>query len=48
VSGTVGVENLFFSALLAKLKAFDLPWSAGLQIIVLLLWRRISKTTILS
>jgi len=30
VSGTVGVGNLSFSALLARLKAFQLPWSAGL------------------
>jgi len=43
VSGTVGVGNLSLSALLARLKAFQLPWSAGLYSIVLLLWRRISK-----
>jgi hypothetical protein len=48
VSGMVGVGNLSLSALLAKLKAFQLPWSAGLYSIGLLLWRRISKTTILS
>jgi hypothetical protein len=30
VSGTVSVGNLSLSALLAKLKAFQLPWSAGL------------------
>jgi len=30
VSGTVGVGNLSFSPLLARLKAFKLPWSAGL------------------
>ena len=48
VSGTVGVVNLSLSALLAKLKAFQLPWSAGLYSIGLLLWRHISKTTILS
>jgi hypothetical protein len=30
VSGTVGVANLSLSALLARLKAFQLPWSAGL------------------
>jgi len=30
VSGTVGVGNLSLSALLAKLKALHLPWSAGL------------------
>ena len=30
VSGTVGVGNLSLRALLAKLKAFQLPWSAGL------------------
>jgi len=30
VSGTVGVGNLSLSALLARLKAFQLPWSAGL------------------
>jgi hypothetical protein len=48
VSGTIGVGNLSFSALLARLKAFQLPWSAGLQSIGLLLWRRISKTMILS
>jgi len=29
VSGTVGVGNLSLSALLAKLKTFQLPWSAG-------------------
>jgi len=48
VSGTVGVGNLSFSALLAILKVFQLPWSAGLYSIELLLWRRFSKTTILS
>jgi len=36
------------NVLLAKLKEFQLPWSAGLYSIGLLLWRRISKTTILS
>jgi hypothetical protein len=30
VSGIVGVGNLSLSALLARLKAFQLPWSAGL------------------
>jgi len=30
VSGTLGVGNLSLSALLARLKAFQLPWSAGL------------------
>ena len=30
LSGTVGVGNLSFSALLAILKVFQLPWSAGL------------------
>jgi len=30
VSGTVGVGNLSLSALLAWLKAFQLPWSVGL------------------
>ena len=30
VNGTVGVGNLSLSALLARLKAFQLPWSAGL------------------
>jgi hypothetical protein len=29
-SGTVGVGNLSLSVLLARLKAFQLPWSAGL------------------
>jgi hypothetical protein len=29
VSGTVGVGNLSLSALLARLEAFQLPWSAG-------------------
>jgi hypothetical protein len=48
VSGTVGMGNLSLSALLARLKAFQLSWSAGLLSIGLLLWRRISKTTILS
>jgi len=47
VSGTVGVGNLSLSALLARLKAFQLPWSAGLLSIGLFLWSRISKTTIL-
>jgi len=28
--GIVGVGNLSLSALLARLKAFQLPWSAGL------------------
>jgi len=48
VSGTVGMGNLSLSALLERLKAFQLPWSDGLYRIGLLLWRRISKTTILS
>jgi len=48
VSRIVGVRNLSLSALLARLKAFQLPWSAGLYSIGLSLWRRISKTTILS
>jgi len=48
VSGTVVVGNLSLSALLARLKAFQLPWSAGLLSIGLLLWRQFSKTTILS
>jgi len=48
VSGIVGVGNLFLSALLVRLKAFQLPWSAGLYSIGLSLWRHISKTTILS
>jgi hypothetical protein len=30
VSGTFGVGNLSLSALVARLKAFQLPWSAGL------------------
>jgi hypothetical protein len=30
VSGTVGVRNLSLSALQARLKAFQMPWSAGL------------------
>ena len=30
VSGTVGVGKLSLSALLTRLKAFQLPWSAGL------------------
>jgi len=48
VSGIVGVGNLSLSALLARLKAFQLPWSNGLYSIGLSLWRRIFKTTILS
>ena len=44
MSGIVGVGNLSLSALLARLKAFQLPLSAGLYSIRLLLWRRISKT----
>jgi len=48
VSGIAGVGNLSLSALLARLKASQLPWSAGLYNIGLSLWRRISKTTILS
>jgi hypothetical protein len=48
VSGTVGMGNLYLSALLARLKAFHLPWSTGLYSIGLLLWRCISKTMILS
>jgi hypothetical protein len=47
VSGTIGVGKLSLSALLARLKAFQLPWSAGRYSIGLLLWRRISKTMIL-
>jgi hypothetical protein len=47
VSGIVGVGNLSLSVLLARLKEFQLPWSAGLSSIGLLLWRCISKTTIL-
>jgi len=31
VSGTVGVGNLSLSALLARLRAIQLPWSAGLS-----------------
>jgi len=30
LSGTVGMGNLSLSVLLARLKAFQLPWSAGL------------------
>jgi len=30
VSGIVGMGNLSLSALLVRLKAFQLPWSAGL------------------
>jgi hypothetical protein len=30
VNGTVGVGNLSMSALLSRLKAFQLPWSTGL------------------
>jgi len=48
VSGTVGVGNLSLSALLARLKAFQLSWSAGLWRSGFSLWRRFSKTTILS
>jgi len=48
VSGIVGVGNLSLSALLARLKAFQFQWSAGLYSIGLSLWRRISETTILS
>jgi len=48
VSGIFGVGNLSLSALLARLKAFQLPRSAGLYSIGLSLWRRISKTTVLS
>jgi len=48
VSGTTGAGNFSLSALLVRLKAFQLPWSAGLYSIGLLLWRWISKTTILS
>ena len=48
VSGIIGVGNLSLSALLARLKALQLPWSAGLQSIGLWLWRSISKTTVLS
>ena len=44
LSRTVGVGNLSLSAILARLKAFQLPWSAGPWSIGLLLWRRISKT----
>jgi len=48
VSGTVSVGDLSLSALLERLKASQLPWRAGLYSIGLSLWRRISKTTILS
>jgi len=48
VSGTAGVGNLSLSALLARLKAFQLPWSASLYSIGLSLWRCISETMILS
>ena len=47
VSGTFGVGNLSLSVLLVRLKAFQLPWSAGLQNIGFSLWTRFSKTTIL-
>jgi len=30
VSGIIGVRNLSLSALLVRLRAFQLPWSAGL------------------
>ena len=48
VSGIVGLGNLSLSALLARLKAFQLPWSAGLWSIGLWLWICIVKTTVLS
>jgi len=48
VSGIVGVGNLSLKALLTRLKAVQLPWSAGLYSIGLSLCKRISKTTILS
>jgi hypothetical protein len=48
LSEIIGVGNLSLSALLARLKAFQLPWSASLWSIGLSLWRRISKTMILS
>jgi hypothetical protein len=47
VSGTIGVGYLSLSALLSRLKAFQLPWSAGLYSIGLLLWRRIKKQRLL-
>jgi hypothetical protein len=46
VSGIVGMGNLSSSALLSRLKEFQLPWSAGLSSIGLLLWRCISKTIV--
>ena len=42
VSGIVGVGNFSLSALLARPKAFQLPWSAGLYSIGLSLWIRIA------
>jgi len=48
VSGIVGVGNLSLSALLVRLKAFQLPWSNGLYSIGFSLRRRFSKTMILS
>ena len=48
VNGIFGVGNLSLSGVLARFKAFQWPWSAGLQSIGFLPWRRISKTTILS
>jgi hypothetical protein len=30
VNGTIGVGNLSLSTLLVRLKAFELPWNAGL------------------
>jgi len=48
VSGIFGVGNFSLSALLARLKAFQLPWIADLYSIGLSLWRCISKITILS
>jgi len=48
VSGTTGMGNSSLSALLARLEAFHLPWSAGLQSNGISLWRRISKPTTLS
>jgi len=39
---------LSLSALVARLKAFQLPWSNSLYSIALSLWRRISKSTVLS
>jgi len=48
LSGIIGMANLSLSALLARIKAFQLPWSNGLYSIGLSLWRHISKTTVLA